>query len=60
MEQPRPLIFFSLSEGLPQVDVHTVVADLQVTDEVESLAAELPPDFCEVCYAVAYSVPSQS
>ncbi len=44
---------------LPQVDVHTVVADLQVTEEVESLAAELPPDFREVCDAVASSVPSQ-
>ena len=35
-------------QGLAQVDVHNVVADLSVTSEVEALAADLPPAFREV------------
>ena len=35
-------------QGLAQVDVHNVVADLSVTSQVEALAADLPPAFREV------------
>lgn len=35
-------------QGLAQVDVHNVVADLSVTAQVEALAADLPPAFQEV------------